>query len=120
MVGEVSMRPEVASSPQALALVPVGQAEHQVDEGVVEIVREDFPARIWHEEELTVLVVWKLDRLGRSLQHLLEVVSGLRNRHVDFRSLTEALDTSTPGGRVNSSVASAIICHSKTWTYQSA
>jgi DNA invertase Pin-like site-specific DNA recombinase len=45
-----------------------------------------------------VLVVWKLDRLGRSLSHLLAIVNTLRERQVAFRSLTEALDTTTPAG----------------------
>ena len=47
-----------------------------------------------------VLVVWRLDRLGRSLAHLIEVVSGLEARGVGFRSLTEAIDTTTSGGRL--------------------
>ena len=46
-----------------------------------------------------VLGVWRLDRLGRSLPHLIEVVAGLEARGVGFRSLTEAIDTTTPGGR---------------------
>ena len=46
------------------------------------------------------LVVWKLDRLGRSLPHLLEIVTGLEARQVAFRSLTEQMDTTTPHGRV--------------------
>src|SRR3954464_1433062 len=44
------------------------------------------------------LVVWKLDRLGRSLKHLIETVTDLRNRGVGFRSLQEAIDTTTSGG----------------------
>ncbi len=47
-----------------------------------------------------VLIVWKLDRLGRSLQHLIETVGGLEKRGVGFRSITEAIDTTTPGGRL--------------------
>ncbi len=47
-----------------------------------------------------VLVVWKLDRLGRSLPHLIETVTALAKRGVEFRSLTEAIDTTTPGGRL--------------------
>lgn len=47
-----------------------------------------------------VLIVWKLDRLGRSLPHLIETVMTLEKRGVGFRSLTEAIDTTTPGGRL--------------------
>ncbi len=46
------------------------------------------------------LVVWRLDRLGRSLRHLLEIVEALRDRAVILRSLTEAVDTSTPTAKL--------------------
>jgi DNA invertase Pin-like site-specific DNA recombinase len=46
------------------------------------------------------LVVWKLDRLGRSLRHLVDVVTGLAERGVGFRSLQESIDTTTPGGKL--------------------
>jgi DNA invertase Pin-like site-specific DNA recombinase len=44
------------------------------------------------------LVVWKLDRLGRSLPHLLTTVTDLKARGIAFRSLTEEMDTTTPQG----------------------
>ena len=47
-----------------------------------------------------VLVVWKLDRLGRSLAHLIETVTGLERKGVGLRSLTEQIDTTSPGGRL--------------------
>lgn len=47
-----------------------------------------------------VLVVWKLDRLGCSLSHLLEIVNTLKNRQVSFRSLTEGMDTTTASGEL--------------------
>ncbi|WP_411878210.1 recombinase family protein [Polaromonas sp. YR568] len=45
-----------------------------------------------------VLVVWKLDRVVRSLKELLEILEALQQRGVGFRSLTEPIDTSTPVG----------------------
>ena len=46
------------------------------------------------------LVVWRLDRLGRSLSQLIELVTQLEERGVGFRSLTEQIDTTTSGGRL--------------------
>lgn len=47
-----------------------------------------------------ILVVWKLDRLGRSLAHLVATVEDLAGRSVGFRSLQEQLDTTTAGGKL--------------------
>ncbi|MDD2468160.1 MAG: recombinase family protein [Desulfobulbus sp.] len=47
-----------------------------------------------------VFVVWKLDRLGRSLTHLISIVNELREKQVAFCSLTENMDTSTPSGEL--------------------
>lgn len=46
------------------------------------------------------LVVWKLDRLGRTVKGLIELVDTLHARGIQFRSLTESLNTSTPAGRL--------------------
>ena len=45
------------------------------------------------------LVVWKLDRLGRSVNNLVDLVGDLQNQGIQFKSLTDAIDTSTPSGR---------------------
>lgn len=46
------------------------------------------------------LVVWRLDRLGRSIRHLIDQLSELQDRGIEFRSLQENIDTSSPGGRL--------------------
>lgn len=46
------------------------------------------------------LVVWRLDRLGRSLKHLIETISKLNNRKIGFKSITENIDTTTSGGKL--------------------
>src|SRR5205085_2691045 len=46
------------------------------------------------------LVVWKLDRLGRSLKHLIETITNLNNRKIGFQSITEHIDTTTSGGKL--------------------
>ena len=46
------------------------------------------------------LVVWRLDRLGRSLKHLIETLTDLAGRSVGFKSLAEQIDTTTPGGKL--------------------
>jgi len=46
------------------------------------------------------LVVWRLDRLGRSLKDLVEIISDLEGKGIGFRSLTEAIDTTNAGGKL--------------------
>ena len=46
------------------------------------------------------LVVWRLDRLGRSLKDLVEIISDLEGKGIGFRSLTEAIDTTSAGGKL--------------------
>lgn len=73
--------------------------------------REDRPGLTRLLAELEggdVLTVWKLDRLGRSLSHLVNLVSDLGHRGIEFRSLTESLDTTTPSGRLIFHVTAAV------------
>jgi DNA invertase Pin-like site-specific DNA recombinase len=46
------------------------------------------------------LVVWRLDRLGRSLKHLIETITQLQEQGIGFRSITESIDTTTSGGKL--------------------
>jgi DNA invertase Pin-like site-specific DNA recombinase len=46
------------------------------------------------------LVVWRLDRLGRSLKHLIETITTLHERQIGFKSITENIDTTTSGGKL--------------------
>jgi DNA invertase Pin-like site-specific DNA recombinase len=59
-------------------------------------------------EEGDTLVVWKLDRLGRSLLDLITIVNDLEGRQVNFRSLTDGFDTGTAGGRMMFQVMGAL------------
>jgi DNA invertase Pin-like site-specific DNA recombinase len=53
-----------------------------------------------HVRSGDTLVVWKLDRLGRSLRHLIDTIQTLSERGVGFKSLQESIDTTTPGGKL--------------------
>ena len=54
------------------------------------------------------LVVWKLDRLGRSIQHLIQTVNDLQNKKISFKSLQENIDTETSGGKLIFHIFSAL------------
>lgn len=60
--------------------------------------RPGLAKALGHIRSGETLVVWKLDRLGRSMAHLIETVGELETRGIGFRSLTEGVDTTTPGG----------------------
>lgn len=47
-----------------------------------------------------VLIIWRLDRLGRSLKYLIELITQLNERGIGFKSLTEQIDTTTSGGKL--------------------
>src|SRR5262249_59101088 len=68
----------------------------------VSIMKADHPGlaeAVSHLRERDVLVIWKLDRLGRTVKGLGDFVADLRQREVQFRSLTDTIDTTTPAGR---------------------
>lgn len=60
--------------------------------------RKGLDAAIQFAREGDTLIVWKLDRLGRSLKHLIETITDLNNRKIGFKSLTENIDSTTSGG----------------------
>jgi len=62
--------------------------------------RKGLDEALSYVREGDTLVVWRLDRLGRSLTHLIETVSQLDNRKIGFKSLTEQIDTTTSGGKL--------------------
>lgn len=85
---------------QREALVEAGC--QRVHEDKVSGTRADRPGLAKAMEVLRegdTLVVWKLDRLGRSVKQLVDLVGELHKQGVQFKSLTDAIDTSTPSGR---------------------
>ena len=70
--------------------------------------RPGLAAALAHVRRGDTLVTWKLDRLGRSMGHLIETVRALEARGVGFRSLTEGVDTTTPGGTLVSHLFGAL------------
>lgn len=85
------------------ALLAAGVDARHIFEDRASGARDDRPgltACLGYLKTGDILVVWKLDRLGRSLPHLLEIIADLRRRAVAFRSLTEGMDTVTPQGEL--------------------
>jgi DNA invertase Pin-like site-specific DNA recombinase len=88
--------------------------EFQIDAlekaGCEQIFQEKFTGKLRERPELSqclrtlrkgdIQIVWKLDRLARSLKDLVEIVQELQDREIGFRSLTESIDTTSSGGRL--------------------
>lgn len=70
--------------------------------------RAELARMLSEAREGDVIVVWRLDRLGRSTTHLLRIVEDLRARGVGFRSLTEGMSTDSAGGMLIYSIFAAI------------
>jgi DNA invertase Pin-like site-specific DNA recombinase len=62
--------------------------------------RKGLEQALTHLREGDTLVVWRLDRLGRSLKHLIETVTKLQEQKIAFKSITENIDTSTATGQL--------------------
>jgi DNA invertase Pin-like site-specific DNA recombinase len=68
----------------------------------VSTTKADHPGlaeAVSHLRDRDVLVIWKLDRLGRTVKGLVDFVADLYERRIQFRSLTDGIDTTTPAGR---------------------
>src|SRR5438067_871895 len=62
--------------------------------------RKGLEEALEYVREGDTLVVWRLDRLGRSLKHLIETITKLNNRKIGFKSIQENIDTTTSGGKL--------------------
>src|SRR5947207_10517019 len=69
--------------------------------------RQGLDAALSYVREGDTLVVWRLDRLGRSLKHLIETIKKLNTRKIGFKSITENIDTTNSGGKLVFQIFSA-------------
>ena len=101
------------------ALVATGVDHRHLHTDKASGARDDRPglkACLEYLKAGDMLVVWKLDRLGRSLPHLLGIVTDLKARGVAFRSLTEQMDTTTPHGELLFSIFGALAQYERALT----
>ena len=101
------------------ALVAAGVDDRHLHTDKASGARDDRPglkACLDYLKAGDTLVVWKLDRLGRSLPHLLTIVTDLKARGVAFRSLTEQMDTTTPHGELLFSIVGALAQYERALT----
>ncbi len=103
------------------ALTAVGVDSRHLHQDKASGARDDRPGLKACLDDLRqgdVLVVWKLDRLGRSLPHLLAIVTDLKQRGVAFRSLTEQMDTTTPHGELLFGIFGALAQYERALTQE--
>ena len=84
-------------------LIAAGVDDRNFSEDRASGTRDDRPGLKQCLDDLRpgdVLVVWRLDRLGRSLPHLIDIVTGLQTRGIGVKSLTETIDTTTATGEL--------------------
>ena len=74
----------------------------------VKASREGLKLALYGMRENDILVVWKLDRLGRSVRDLINIVCDLEQRGVHFKSLTDQIDTYTTAGRFFSHIMASL------------
>lgn len=101
------------------ALIAAGVDERHLHHDKASGAKDDRPGLKACLEDLRpgdCLVVWKLDRLGRSLPHLLSIITELKDRGVAFRSLTEHMDTTTPHGELLFSIFGALAQYERALT----
>lgn len=95
---------------QRQALEAVGCERIFEDQGVSGAARErkGLTKALRAAKQGDILVVWKLDRLGRSLPHLIETITKLRDKGIGFQSLQEQIDTTSAGGRFYMHILAAL------------
>eukprot|EP01037_Dinobryon_pediforme_P011758 gene11758-11849_t len=101
------------------ALIAAGVDERHLHIDKASGARDDRPGLKTCLKDLRAgdcLIVWKLDRLGRSLPHLLAIITDLKERGVGFRSLTEEMNTSTPHGELLFSIFGALAQYERALT----
>jgi DNA invertase Pin-like site-specific DNA recombinase len=96
-----SSRSTPSSTPAAIGCSPKPPAAPRTDRPTLAQVLDQLRLG-------DTVVVWNLDRLGRSLRHLVDTVTGLAERAIGFCSLREAIDTTTPGGKLVFHVVAAL------------
>lgn len=104
---------------QRYALIAAGVDERHLHHDKASGAKDDRPGLKACLEDLRsgdCLVVWKLDRLGRSLPHLLSIIARLKERGIAFRSLTEQMDTTTPHGELLFSIFGALAQYERSLT----